>query len=151
MFNKKAYAEIPPMSHMFGRLHTLKPEDMSFSPPDASPFLVSLLEGLPSLASLALLGGVIEYTWHDFFQRLSDAKSFRLESIEIAELEDVLSTLGANFPPGPGQERDYRTWSVASNISNQALLPIVTHPGTRNPFKDQKWRFGDDLEPPEPA
>lgn len=40
-------------------------------------------------------------------------------------------------------------WSVASNISHQALLRFINNPGTRNPFKDQKWRFEDDLEPPE--
>ena len=150
MVNKEAYAEILPMSHMLGRLHTPKLENMSFSQPDASRLLVFLLEGLPSLANLALLGCDIESTWHDFFQSLSDAKRFRIKSIEIAELEDILSTLSANFPPEPGQGRDYRPWSVASNISNQPLLHFVNNPGSRNPFKDQKWRFEDDLEPPEP-
>lgn len=91
MFNKKAYVDVLPMSHMLAGLHTLKLENMSCSRPATSRLLVFILEGVPSLANLALLGCDINSTWHDFFQTLSDAKRFMLKPVKIAELADLLS------------------------------------------------------------
>ena len=139
-----AYANILPMSRTVKTLRNLRLERVVID--HMATFSVFILRGTPSLRSLSIHRcRLTDGTWQQFFQSLSDAPKFTVKSVEVSELHDSenpADTMPGIVPPGPFVSG----LSVPSIVPNEALLHFINHPGSRNPFRDRKWRFFDTFE-----